>query len=186
MNETGIFQVASAPGTPVNTQNLFEVRSNGTEVFSVGQQAKMGGVQVNYFKSVKAAGTAYTLTITSAGVTFGTTSPIVTLDKSGTYRIEARVKLQLTGATFSQVRTVTLKLRRTNNTAADLADSVTTVTAPVVTTNTSTLEVLTLPDAIYPTNNINDVIQLFADISALPSAGSITITEASIFAQRLY
>jgi len=178
--------MASASGAAVNPQNIFEVRYGGTEVFSVGTQAKMGGTLVNYSKAARGSGTVYTLTNASAGVTFGTTSPIVLLDRRGTYKLSARVKLQLVGATFAAARTVTVKLRRTNNSAADLADTISTVTAPVLTTSTSTLEVLTLPDVLYPTEVITDTIQIFADINTLPSAGSITIAEASIFAQRLY
>jgi hypothetical protein len=72
--------------------------------------------------SVYAAGTAYQLTASDAALDFGTTDPSLTLTKAGTYLLTARVRLDYNGATFSAVRTATLKLRRTNNTAADLSN----------------------------------------------------------------
>jgi hypothetical protein len=134
--------------------------------------------------SVYASGTVYTLTATSAGVDFGTTDPILTVNAIGTYSIRARVKVALNGATFAANRTLTLKLRRTNNTAADLTNSTTTWIVPIVTTITNTLAIIDLPEVLYTTANANDTIQIFADISVLPTAGSISIDEASIVAVR--
>lgn len=134
--------------------------------------------------TVYATGTVYTITATSAGVDFGTTDPILTVNAAGTYLLRARVKVALNGATFSANRTLTVKLRRTNNTAADVADSTTTWIVPIVTTITDTLAVIELPEVIYTTTNANDTIQIFADISTLPSAGTISIDEASIVAIR--
>lgn len=135
--------------------------------------------------SVYAAGTVYTLTATSAAVDFGTTDPIITITADGTYRIKARVKVALNGATFAANRTLTVKLRRTNNTPADVANSSTTWIVPIVTTITNTLAVIELPEVLYTTALATDTIQLFADISVLPTAGSISIDEASIVAVRL-
>lgn len=135
--------------------------------------------------SVYAAGTVYTLTATSAAVDFGTTDPIITVNAAGTYRIKARIKVALNAATFSANRTLTVKLRRTNNTAADVANSSTTWIVPITSAITNTLAVIELPEVLYTTALATDTIQLFADISVLPTAGSITIDEASIVAVRL-
>ena len=135
--------------------------------------------------SVYATGTVYTLTNASAGVDFGTIDPIVTLNAVGTYALRARVKVALNGATFAANRTLTLKLRRTNNTAADVASSTTTYIVPIVATITNTLAIIDLPEVFYTTALTTDTIQIFSDISTVPSAGSITIDEASIIAVRL-
>lgn len=135
--------------------------------------------------SVYAAGTVYTLTAVSAAVDFGTTDPILTMSQVGQYVIRAKVKVALNGATFAANRTLTVKLRRTNNTPADLANSSTTWIVPIVTTITNTLAVIELPEVFYTTAVATDTIQLFADISVLPTAGSISIDEASIVAVRL-
>ncbi len=120
----------------------------------------------------------------SAAVDFGTTDPIITVNAAGTYKIKGRVKVALNGATFAANRTLTIKLRRTNNTAADLANSSTTWIVPIVATITNTLAVIELPEVFYTTALANDTIQIFADISTVPSAGSITIDEACITAIR--
>jgi len=135
--------------------------------------------------SVYATGTVYTLTNVSASVDFGTTDPIITVNASGTYAIRAKVKVALNGATFAANRTLTVKLRRTNNTPTDVANSSTTWIVPIVTTITNTLAVIELPEVLYTTALGTDTIQLFADISVLPTVGTISIDEASIVAVRL-
>jgi hypothetical protein len=135
--------------------------------------------------SVYAAGTAYTLTATSAAVTFGTTSPIITITAAGTYAIRAQVRVALNGATFAANRTLTVKLRRTNNTPADVVNSGTPWLVAIMTTNSETMAVINLPEVLYTTANADDAIQIFGDISVLPSAGSISINQASIIAVRL-
>jgi hypothetical protein len=125
--------------------------------------------------SAAASGSPYTLTTTAALVSFLTTSPVVTLDKPGTYWISAYASAEFAGATFAAGRVLTIKLRRTNNTAADLTGSGSTFTIPVVTTVTHTMAVITLPPLLYTTANSNDVIEMWASLSALPSAGSMSI-----------
>lgn len=131
------------------------------------------------------AGTAYALTATPAALTFGTTQPSITITVAGTYRIRGRVVLQYNGATFAASRTVTLKLRRTNNTAADLTNGSTATITSVVTTLTGPFLVITLPDVLYITVNINDAVTIFADVGVVPTVGSLDATEASIHAQRV-
>jgi len=129
-----------------------------------------------------AAGSVYTVTGTSAAVAFGTTSPIVTLTSTGTYSLRAAATVNLVGATFAANRTLTLKLRRTNNTAADIANSSLAFTVPVVTTLTETLAVVPLPETVYVTTLTNDAVQLFVGLDTVPSAGSMTINGASVVA----
>lgn len=150
-----------------------------------GVALQLAGVAFHNPLSVYAAGTAYTLTAVSAAVDFGTTDPIITINAAGTYALRAKVKVALNGATFAANRTLTVKLRRTNNTAADVANSSTTWIVPIITTITQTLAVIELPEVIYTTALATDTIQLFADISVLPTAGTISIDEASIVAVRL-
>lgn len=143
------------------------------------------GSDKNYSLSVYAAGTAYQLTNTAAALTFGTTSPSLTLDKAGTYLLLARVNLLYNGATFAASRTVTLKLRRTNNTAADLTNGTATAATDIVTTKTFTFGVFELPQVIYTTALTNDAIALFGDVSVVPTAGSLDAVAANIVAIRL-
>lgn len=144
------------------------------------------GVGWNYPLSVYAAGTAYSLTATPAAMTFGTTNPVLVLDKSGTYKIEGRAYAQYNGATYASNQTATVKLRRTNNTAADIANATTTAKLRVITTITDTVGVMPLPPVTYTTTNANDSITIFGSVSSTPAAGSVDISEASIFATLLY
>ncbi len=134
--------------------------------------------------SVYAAGTAYSLTATPAALDFGTTDPTITLTQPGTYLILANCLLKYNGATFAASRTITLKLRRTNNTAADVTNGSAVIDTGVVTTLTSDLQ---YPAwwAIYTTPNANDIVTIFGDVSVVPTAGSLDTVAASIVAFRL-
>lgn len=131
-----------------------------------------------------AVGTAYTLTGTSAQLDFGTTDPIDTINQAGTYLIFATVGVLYSGATYAGAQTVTFKLRRTNNTAADLTGASRAVELPVLTTYTGG-DIVSLPPVIY-TATLGDVIGLFGILSATPAAGSVQTTSADIVAIRLY
>ena len=135
-------------------------------------------------KTIAAAGTAYTLTASDAVMMFGTTNPVITVTQ-GTWKIRTRCVLKYVGATFAANRDVTINLSRTNNTPADITGSSTTVTTDIVTTKTGTFMVVLLPEVIYQTVNSDDTISIYGQLSALPSAGSMTVTEASIIAERI-
>lgn len=135
--------------------------------------------------AVYATGTNYTLTNASAAVTFGTTSPSLTITATGQWIISAGVTVEYVGATFAANQTVPVKLRRTNNTAADLASAAITGTTAIITTLTFTPFCLTIPDVSYTTSNTNDAIAIFAHVSTLPGAGSIQISNAWINAVRI-
>ena len=146
--------------------------------------ANFKAVQINRFAAY-GTGTAYTLTATPAAIDFGTTDPSVTITNSGTYFIQAGAAVNWVGATFAANRTVTVKLRRTNNTAADLTSGASAATTPIITTLTETWGQVDPPGVFYTTANNNDVITLFADVSVLPTAGSATISRAWITAQQV-
>lgn len=131
-----------------------------------------------------AAGTAYTLTNTPAAITFGTTSPSITINSPGTYLLIARSKLIYNAATFAANQTATSKLRRTNNTAGDLTNGSAVVTTSIITLITALCSDQTW-FTTYTTTNSNDIISLFADVTTIPGAGSLQCAEASIIAIRL-
>lgn len=135
--------------------------------------------------SVFSAGTVYALTATAAKLNFGTTDPSLTITSPGTYKITATVCLDYNAATFDAVRTASLKLRRTNNTAADLTNGAAPpVKTQVVTTLTGTMVVVTW-SVNYATSNSNDVIEIFGSVDVVPTAGSLDASYASIVMQRL-
>lgn len=134
-------------------------------------------------KSSYAAGTAYALTNTAAALDFGTTDPAITLDAVGTYLVFGNVHLKLNGAT-TVAETVTLKMRRTNNTAADLGAG-RTITPTAGTTVTGFLGVIPIPPVVYVAAHADDVITLFGNVSATLGAGTIDAISAEILAIRI-
>ena len=133
-----------------------------------------------------ATGTAYALTDTAAAINVGTTDPVIVLNVAGTYLIFAQVNLAYTGATVV-AETAALKVRRTNNTAADLS-VVVPIDLPVSTTLTNTYGIVQIPPFIYTTAATDDSVTIFGNVSAALSAGTIDATAigTSIVAIRLY
>ena len=133
-------------------------------------------------QSIYASGTAYTLTNAIARVDFGTTDPTLNVAVAGTFRLKGRVVVNLVGATFAANQTLTVRLRNATS-ATDYTDSTTVYTIPIVTTMTNTLAVIELPE-VFVALAAADQVQLFAGLSATPSAGSVQIVAASITAFR--
>lgn len=132
-----------------------------------------------------AAGTVYTLTATSAAVDFGTTDPVVVLPYAGRWLLSANAQMDNVAATYASSRVLTLKLRRTNNTAADITGGSVVSQTGVTTTVTGQLWQATIPPTLYDTSNTDDSITLYADVSVIASAGSSTVTSARITAEYL-
>lgn len=133
------------------------------------------------------AGTAYQLTNSAAAINLGTTDPEITLSAAGTYLIFGHARIDYNDAQFSSTqRTVTIKARRTNNTAADITNSTASFKTLITTDSQKyTACVLHLPVVQYTTTNDDDVVALFGVISALPSNGSVDIEEAAIQAIKI-
>jgi hypothetical protein len=129
-----------------------------------------------------AAGTVYSFTNAQAAITFGTTQPAITIAKAGTYRLRARVNVKYNGATFAAPRTLTLKIRRTNNTPGDVTNAITAVVTAIVTTTTGTFLVVDLPDVLYSTSNTDDALTIYGGLDTAPTDGSLDAVEASIIA----
>jgi hypothetical protein len=145
-----------------------------------------GAARVGYNLSTYGAGTAYALTNTAAAIDFGTTDPALVLDKAGTYLIIGQVNLAYNAATVA-AETAAFKVRRTNNTAADLS-VVVPIDLPVSTALTYTYGVVQIPPFVYTTTATDDAVTLFANVSAGLGAGTIDATAVgtSLVAIRLY
>lgn len=151
-----------------------------------GQQIDSNGYRVNYPLAAYASGTVYSLTNTSALVDFGTTDPILTIDKPGTYWVSGKAQLKYNAATFAANQTATCKIRRTNNTAADLSGATRTIDTRIITTITDNAGLVEVPETVYTTTNQDDHLQLWCSLSAAPGAGSVDVTSAEITAKRQY
>lgn len=132
-----------------------------------------------------ASGTPYATTTTYAKVDFGTTDPSITLGSAGTWVIFSNLKLSYAGLTNLATQTCTFRLRRVNNTAADLSNIQCTFEVPAVTLLTQTAGDADMPFAIYTTTNNNDVIEMWGNRGASISVGAINVSEAWIIAFRI-
>lgn len=176
--------VTSGEETVVDLDVTNDLTVGGTTTSPVYELSD--GSDKNYSLTVYAAGTAYSLTNTAAALNFGTADPVITLNKAGTYLLIAKATLDYAGATFAASQAVTLKLRRTNNTAADVSNSSLVVDTDIITTLSYTFGAFALPAVLYTTANTDDEITIFGDVAVVPSAGSLDAVAASIVAVRLY
>ena len=132
-------------------------------------------------QSVFAVGTVYALTNTAAKLDFGTTDPTLVIPAPGVWLLLARVLLNYNGATFAAVRTATLKLRRTNNTAADVTNGSVALKTQIITTLTFSMPTAAW-QVLYTTANSDDLLELWGSLDVVPTAGSLDAAEASIVA----
>ncbi len=162
-----------------------DLESGRTATVTNDNDLDINGAPLGKTVTVYGAGTAYALTNTAAAIDFGTTDPSITLDAAGTYLIMGQVNLAYNGATVA-AETATVKVRRTNNTAADLS-AVVVIDLPAATTLTHTYGVVPIPPFVYTTTVADDVVKLFANVSAGLSAGTIDATAigTSLVAVRL-
>jgi hypothetical protein len=182
------FQVTAIPGASSVTVQFLGYALDLAPGITISSGVKVGpaGSQPALTRlSVYAAGTAYQLTNTAALLNFGTTDPSLTITSAGTWLILARVRYDYNAATFAAVRTVTTKLRRTNNTAADLTNGSSQWLTEIITTLSYTAMILDLQPIVYTTTSATDVIEIFGDVNTVPSAGSLDAVEACILAIKL-
>lgn len=166
-------------------ETLLSQANPGVQVGANMVTPQIGGVLIGKVVSAYGVGTAYSLTNTAAAVALGTTSPAIVLDQPGTYLIESSALLEYSGATVV-AETASLKLRRTNNTAADVS-TVPVIDLPVATTLTNTYGTVRIPSFIYKTPRTDDAIALFGNVSAALGAGDIKVGAIGTFilAQRI-
>lgn len=151
-----------------------------------GSELRTSGNRVNYSLITYATGTVYSLTNTDAAVTFGTTSPSITIDKTGTYLIYAVGQLKYNAATFAGTQTATIHLHRTNETPADITSATTTLQLKIITAITDNAGTFYTAPVLYTTSNTDDAIAVYGSLSASTGAGTVDVTQATIIATRLY
>lgn len=138
----------------------------------------------NSILAVYGAGTAYSLTAVAALVNLGTTPATLTFTDNGNYLIFARIRFDYNAATFAAVRNVTAKLRRTNNTPSDLSNASAGLKTQVITTLTFSAGDINIPPTVYAAT-VGDIVQIFASIDVIPTAGTLDCVEAEIVAIKL-
>ena len=134
-------------------------------------------------------GSAYPMTTTPTGITIGGGGVTVTLPP-GTYVLFGQVQFEQTAAKFNSAQLANFKLRRINNTPADLpnATEAFTIFPTGASTETFTLGVIDLPPTIYAATGTGtqDQIQIFGSLSAASDAGTGTISASKLVAIRVF
>lgn len=131
-----------------------------------------------------ASGGLQSLTTSLAALLPGGATPVVVLDKAGTYLLFGHVVFDAAGATVT-TQTIAFQLYRNNNTPTAVVNSAVGIDLPVMTTLTFTLGAYHLPVVKYTTTVSNDEIVIAGLISANLSVGTIDATSASIFALKI-
>ncbi len=165
-----------------NTAGIISTTA-GTNIVRAGVAKSTTSLLIDTTTKIYASGTAYSFTNASALIHLGTQDPTTILPRPGNYVLRAVVNVKYNGASFAANRVLTLKLRRTNNTAADVANSSTVETTAIITTLTYTFGVFELPEVSYTTANNNDIISIYGGLDTAPTAGSLDAVEASIVAR---
>jgi hypothetical protein len=153
---------------------------------SVGPLADANGVALHVIYKTVGTGTAYTMTNAYATVDMGTTDPAITIAAAGTYRVWANVQLNFAGASYAAFDSATFRIYRTNNTAAIIdADAERGCTLPIMTTATALGPSVVVGPIEYVTAATDDAVTIQGDLASAPSAGSVTVTKATIYAERV-
>lgn len=157
------------------------------DTISTGSGVSPSGVPVSITdQSVYASGTAATLGTSSALLDFGTTDPSLTLTGTGKWLLFVTVVLEYAAWNSNAAKAVTLKVRRTNNTAADVTNCTTTVTVPLnAGAITGTAYVVTLPVVEYTSSGSGDILQVWGTAAAPVSSGTITASACSLVAAKI-
>lgn len=102
-----------------------------------------------------------------------------------TYLLFARCRFDYNGATFAANQIINFKIRRTNNTASDVADAVGNLQTQIITTKSYTAGEIAIIGVPYTSAGVSDTIEPMASVDVLPSAGSVDAVECSITAVEL-
>jgi hypothetical protein len=188
----GFIYIETCAGTPTGTPTsktglvplIYDLTNKKLWVYDTGLSAWKGVNDVTT-QTAYLTGTAYSLTNSAAAITGGTTSPTLTIADAGVYRVEFLVSVKFNGATFGSSQDATFKLRRTNNTAADLTSGTSPAKATgIITTFTAHWGDFYWVGADY-TATAGDIITIFGSLSATPSVGTVDVIGGFIRITRL-
>jgi len=165
-----------------NPYAVVTVDSSNNFKYSLTQEIPYG-----YSTQAYAAGSAYTLNSSTALIHFGTTDPSITISAAGTWKLTSGLYAFFNNATFNSNQTMVFKLRRVNNTPADVANAVTPgISTGIIANYTGNAGCIDLPPVYYSTVNNDDMIQLWGNLSVDAFSGGVQIIGAWINAEQIY
>ena len=179
----GFFNIPSCAGPPTGTPAniitglvpmVYDSTNNRLSVYSGSAWTQFGGVA----SKVYAAGTSATVPTSTALLSFGTTSPTLTLGP-GTWRIRGAVRIDYSGATITN-QTLTLKFRNTTDSADVTNGSPGAIGLPPATTLSYTVGIYELPE-VEITITASKTIQIWGTLSGATGAGSVLAVAAGTY-----
>lgn len=198
------FEVVSKPGTTsvILTFLGYEDDVAVATTFDSGAGVSPGGTQplavtasrLSNYGAVTDRDTAYDFTNSEAEVSIASNGINLTINQVGTWMIMARIRIDYSQATYStDNNNLNLKIRRTNNTPADVSNTTVIAKLRDVTTAYFTADVVDLPPVFYTTTSTSDVLSLYGWLDTLPDNtgagasgnGKILAYEASIVAVKM-
>lgn len=132
---------------------------------------------IGYNISAEGTGGVYDLTAASALLAFPTTSPSLVVVKPGTYFYMGSGAYEYIGATFAANQDAYFRLRRTNNTPAQIDSRAYKLDTPTLKTETVSTVLL---HGFYTTVNSNDILELWGDLTVVPGAGNVRVRAAKL------
>lgn len=183
----GIFQVISIPSaTSVVLEYLdYSVNTNEAATVTTGSMVNPSGSEPNVtlLPSISdyEIGGSQALTVTAAQLI----SLAITLTQAKSYLLFGQIRLDFDVATFEANRTATVKLRRTNNTAGDIANAVQAMATGETVLETATAQIVHIPPVVYVAAS-GDVIELFGALDTAPYSGSLKAVSGCIVAIPLF
>lgn len=167
--------------------------------FDSGAGVSPGGTQpsaitssrLSDYKNVDNRDDAHTFSETIEPLSFSGSPQALVINDDGLWMVIARVRVDYSFATYgADNKTLNFKLRRTNNSAADVANTTVAVKLRDVTTAYFTANVVELPVAFYNTQNTDDSLSIYGwlDSGDLPTNdpdGRIVALEASLVAVKI-
>ena len=180
---TDLTEATSVLGTDLLTEVYDPSSTKVNKKITVADFIATAPAKASY--SAYGTGTNAPINNTTGLLTFGTTSPTITITAAGTYFVTAGLSQYFNNANFSTPRTATYKVRRSNNTATDLTETL--VTNLLSTGGAMTMDAggWSLPGAIYTTSNTNDVLEVWATLDGNPASGNFEAKKGWIVAIKL-
>lgn len=132
--------------------------------------------------AIASAGTAASVGTSQARLTFGTISPVLSINESGAYEVTAVVTYFGSALVVAAGRSSVLSLRRTTGTVGNLRQTSLSLESLAIATNKAWQQTIVYNVSLAA----GDVIELQGQISGGSIVGTVTATEATLTAKRLY
>jgi hypothetical protein len=126
------------------------------------QPAAITASQLTDYQNETLRANCHTFSETPEALQFNAVNQSLVINATGKWLLLAKVRVDYSWATYSEDNKIlNLKLRRTNNSAADIADTTVAIKLRDVSTAYFTAQVVDLPQVVYNTTNTTDALSIY-------------------------